>query len=82
MRGAGTGLGREMALALADSGCDIVAIGRRQEPIESVGAEIESRGRRFLGISDGDVTKSERVNEMFTHSTYHPLGQVVGFDIR
>ena len=63
--GAGTGLGREMALALADSGCDIVAIGRRQEPIDSVGVEIESRGRRFLGISDGDVTKSERVNEMF-----------------
>ena len=57
--GAGTGLGREMALALADSGCDIVAIGRRQEPIDSVGVEIESRGRRFLGISDGDVTKSE-----------------------
>ena len=38
--GAGTGLGREMALALADSGCDIVAIGRRQEPIDSVGVEI------------------------------------------
>ena len=63
--GAGTGLGREMALSLADSGCDIVAIGRRKEPIDSVGVEIESRGRRFLGISDGDVTKSERVNEMF-----------------
>ena len=62
--GAGTGLGREMALSLADAGCDIVGVGRRPEPIESVGDEIRSRGRRYFGIPGGDVTNSTRVNEI------------------
>ncbi|MEE2875340.1 MAG: SDR family NAD(P)-dependent oxidoreductase, partial [Chloroflexota bacterium] len=62
--GAGTGLGREMALSLADAGCDIVGVGRRPEPIENIGDEIRSRGRRYFGIPGGDVTNSTRVNEI------------------
>ena len=38
--GAGTGLGREMALSLADAGCDIVGVGRRAGPIEEVGEKL------------------------------------------
>ncbi|MGE3961841.1 MAG: SDR family NAD(P)-dependent oxidoreductase [Dehalococcoidia bacterium] len=62
--GAGTGLGREMALHLAEAGVDIVGVGRRVEPIEDIGHEIRAKGRRFLGISGCDVTDSKQVNAM------------------
>lgn len=62
--GAGTGLGREMALALADAGADIVGVGRRAEPIEAVGALIRAKGRRYLGVTGCDVTDSAQVNAM------------------
>ncbi len=67
--GAGTGLGREMALALADAGCDIVGVGRRAEPIEAVGELIQAKGRRFLGITGCDVTNSSNVNDMVERAT-------------
>lgn len=67
--GAGTGLGREMALHLAEAGCDIVGVGRRPEPIEDVGEEIRAKGRRYLGISGCDVTNSTAVNEMVAKAT-------------
>ncbi|MDP2327644.1 MAG: oxidoreductase [Chloroflexi bacterium HGW-Chloroflexi-9] len=62
--GAGTGLGREMALHLAEAGADIVGVGRRAEPIEAVGEEIRAKGRRYLGCTGVDVTVSSQVNEM------------------
>lgn len=67
--GAGTGLGRQMALHLAEAGADIVGVGRRAEPIEDVGEEIRAKGRRYLGISGCDVTDSARVNEMVAQAT-------------
>lgn len=62
--GAGTGLGRQMALHLAEAGADIVGVGRRAEPIEAVGDEIRATGRRYLGIAGCDVTDSSQVNAM------------------
>ena len=62
--GAGTGLGREMALSMAEAGCDIVGVGRRAEPIEAVGEEIRAKGRRYLGCPGTDVTDSAQVNAM------------------
>jgi 2-deoxy-D-gluconate 3-dehydrogenase len=67
--GAGTGLGREMALHLAEAGADVVGVGRRAEPIEDVGEEIRAKGRRYLGISGCDVTDSSMVNDMVAKAT-------------
>jgi len=61
--GAGSNLGREMALALAEAGADIVGVGRRPEPLEETGALVRERGRRFLGRPT-DVTDSAEVNAM------------------
>ena len=57
--GAGSNLGREMALAMADAGADIVAAGRRPEPLEETGAMVREKGRRFLARPT-DVTDSEQ----------------------
>ena len=73
--GAGTGLGREMALSLADAGCDIVGVGRRAGPIEEVGELIKAKGRRYLGITGCDVTVSANVNDM-VHQATAGMGRV------
>jgi NAD(P)-dependent dehydrogenase (short-subunit alcohol dehydrogenase family) len=43
--GASRGLGRSMALALADAGADVVITGRTQETLEAAADEIRGRGR-------------------------------------
>ena len=43
--GAGSGIGRSAALALAREGCRVVLTGRRREPLERVAAEVRALGR-------------------------------------
>jgi 3-oxoacyl-[acyl-carrier protein] reductase len=44
--GAGSGIGRAAALALADAGADVGLVGRRREPLEETAAMIGDLGRR------------------------------------
>jgi len=46
--GGTTGIGRALALGLADAGADVVATGRRSAAVDDVSAAIEQRGRRTL----------------------------------
>lgn len=46
--GGTTGLGRAIALALAEAGADVAASSRRSDQVETVAQEIEKRGRRAL----------------------------------
>jgi NAD(P)-dependent dehydrogenase (short-subunit alcohol dehydrogenase family) len=46
--GGTTGIGRALALGLADAGADVVATGRRPDAVEDVSAAIEQRGRKTL----------------------------------
>jgi NAD(P)-dependent dehydrogenase (short-subunit alcohol dehydrogenase family) len=46
--GGTTGIGRALALGLADAGADVVATGRRTAAVDDVSAAIEQRGRRTL----------------------------------
>src|SRR3954468_16581712 len=43
--GASRGLGRSMALALADAGADIVITGRTQNTLDRTAGEVRARGR-------------------------------------
>ncbi|MCY3568425.1 MAG: SDR family NAD(P)-dependent oxidoreductase [Chloroflexi bacterium] len=61
--GAGRGLGRQMALHLADAGADIVCAARTESQIAAVAAEIEAKSRRALVIPT-DVSDSSQVNAM------------------
>jgi citronellol/citronellal dehydrogenase len=49
--GGGTGIGRATALELAGSGARVVLCGRRAEPLERAGAEIEARGGEALAVT-------------------------------
>lgn len=58
--GAGSGIGRSVALAFARSGADVCVLGRRPGPLEDTAAMIEQAGRRALAIAT-DVEDPERV---------------------
>lgn len=44
--GASRGLGRSMALALADAGADVIITGRTQDTLDATAGEIQARGRQ------------------------------------
>lgn len=48
--GGSRGLGREMALAFADAGADVIVSSRKAQACEAVVAEIEAKGRRAAAI--------------------------------
>ena len=49
--GGTSGIGREIALGLADAGADVVATGRRRDLVDAVAAEVARRGRRTISMS-------------------------------
>ncbi len=63
--GGTSGIGRALALGLADAGADVVATGRRQDLVAEVAAEIEQRGRRALPVACDveDLTSLERLRD-------------------
>ena len=61
--GGGTGLGREMVLALARAGADVAIAARRREPIEEVADLVRDLDRKVLAVST-DVTDSQQVDHM------------------
>jgi NAD(P)-dependent dehydrogenase (short-subunit alcohol dehydrogenase family) len=63
--GGTSGIGRMLALGLADAGADVVATGRRQSLVDEVAAEIEQRGRRTLRVAAdvGDMASLARLRD-------------------
>jgi NAD(P)-dependent dehydrogenase (short-subunit alcohol dehydrogenase family) len=49
--GAGTGIGREIALRLAAEGADVVLTGRSTEAMEEVAEQVRAAGRRALPVA-------------------------------
>lgn len=52
--GGSRGLGREMALAIADAGADVILVGRDNESLEATAADIRRLGRQAFPLR-GDV---------------------------
>lgn len=60
--GGSRGLGREMALAIAEAGADIILVGRDAESLESTAGEIRQRGRQawIIAADVGVPAEAER----------------------
>ena len=60
--GAGSGIGRASALALARTGWHVALAGRRAEPLEETAGEIKALGRRALplptNVADPDAVRA------------------------
>ena len=61
--GAGRGLGRQIAFALADAGADIVCAARTVDEIEATAEAVRARGRRALALPT-DVTLPAQMNAL------------------
>ena len=62
--GAGTGIGKASAMALARTGWHVALAGRRREPLEEVAGEIKALGRRALAHG-ADVADPGAVKALF-----------------
>jgi 7-alpha-hydroxysteroid dehydrogenase len=65
--GAGRGIGRACALALAEAGADVVVASRTVEQLEQVAKEIEALGRRAV-VAPMDVNENESVESLVARS--------------
>jgi NAD(P)-dependent dehydrogenase (short-subunit alcohol dehydrogenase family) len=61
--GGTSGIGKAIALGLADAGADVVSTGRRKELVDSVAGEIERRGRRTLRVP-ADVSETASLDRV------------------
>ena len=61
--GGGRGIGKRIALALAQAGANVLVSGRQREVLEETVTEIESLGRQ-AALTVTDVSQESEVNEM------------------
>lgn len=61
--GGTSGIGRALAIGLAEAGADVVSTGRRAELVDEVAAEIEKRGRRSIRVTT-DITERSSVEQL------------------
>lgn len=65
--GAGTGIGKAIAIGLAQAGADLTLIGRRTDPLKEVEKEVLAQGGKAL-VLPGDISdlgfQSEAVSQM------------------
>lgn len=61
--GGGRGIGRGIALALAQAGADVAITGRSPEPLEATAREIRAFGRRALALP-ADITSQAAIDRI------------------
>lgn len=71
---AGRGIGRGIALALAEEGADVVVNSYREETTKAVADEIEAMTRRCLAIPS-DITKPEKIMQV-VEETINAFGRI------
>lgn len=72
--GGTSGIGRSMAVSLAEAGADVVATGRRENLIQEVASDIQKLGRKSL-VKATDASKRESV-DAFRDTVMTEFGRV------
>ncbi len=67
--GAGRGIGKGIALTLAEAGADVTVAARTAEQIEQTAEEIRKLGRKAL-VVPADVTKKKRPGGKCSRANY------------
>jgi NAD(P)-dependent dehydrogenase (short-subunit alcohol dehydrogenase family) len=68
--GAGSGIGRAIAIGLGEAGAGVVLAGRRREPLEAVAAELETAGASAAAVPT-DVRSEEEVRALIAAANEH-----------
>jgi NAD(P)-dependent dehydrogenase (short-subunit alcohol dehydrogenase family) len=72
--GAGRGIGKGIALTLAEAGADVVVAARTREQLEATASEIRKVGRKSLAVLT-DITKQADVESLVEH-TIREFGKI------
>ncbi|MFQ5610556.1 MAG: SDR family NAD(P)-dependent oxidoreductase [Anaerolineae bacterium] len=72
--GGSRGIGRSLALGLAEAGADVVIASRTRQDVERVVEEVKTRGRRGLGVPT-DVSQSSDVSAL-AGATLQAFGRI------
>ena len=72
--GAGRGMGKAIALILAEAGADVVVVARTKVQIEQTAKEIRDLGRKALAIPT-DITREEQV-KLAVEQTVNQFGRI------
>jgi NAD(P)-dependent dehydrogenase (short-subunit alcohol dehydrogenase family) len=72
--GGTSGIGRSIALGLADAGADVVPTSRREQKVKEVAEDIRKRGHRTLALAV-DATRRKEV-EAFTQKVVESFGHI------
>lgn len=62
--GSGRGIGRGIALTMAECGADVIIVDYAADRMEQTSSDVKALGRKSIGI-EANVRSSEQVNEMF-----------------
>ncbi|MCX5334251.1 MULTISPECIES: SDR family NAD(P)-dependent oxidoreductase [unclassified Streptomyces] len=68
--GAGSGIGRSLALAFAAEGAQVVVVGRRREPLDATATQIEEAGGKALALT-ADVSRAADVQAVVAAAVDH-----------
>jgi NAD(P)-dependent dehydrogenase (short-subunit alcohol dehydrogenase family) len=68
--GAGSGIGRAVALAFAREGADVVVAGRRREPLDETVALVEEAGGKALAVT-ADVSRAADIRAVVEAAVDH-----------
>jgi len=74
--GASRGLGRAIALGVAEAGADVIVVGRTERELRSLADEVSALGRRALAVQ-ADVTRMADIDRMVEIS----LGELGRIDV-
>jgi len=62
--GSGRGIGRGIALTMAECGADVIIVDYAKDRMEQTSSDVKALGRKSIGI-EANVRSAELVNEMF-----------------
>ena len=68
--GGTSGIGRALALGLAQAGANVVATSRRPEQVDETARELERRGRRTVRVTT-DVTERGSLEALLAKTLEH-----------
>src|SRR4051794_29254723 len=72
--GSGQGIGRGIAVGLAEAGADVVVMARREADLEETARQIEAAGRRAVIVA-GDV-RDDGINDRLAAAAVDTFGRL------
>ncbi len=75
--GASSGIGKELALRLADCGYNLIVTGRHKDRLDDLAAQLQRENGVCALVKDGDLGQKREVEDLIAFSEDYPIGIAV-----